>query len=104
MRKTFCDRCGQECLNYHADLSVNGTHTTSQGVTVSDDDYRPPSQLCRHCTQSLVTWMGSSLGLMSDEEMSQRVLQRHAEKYRWAEPEQDSAAPETVRAHPLWPR
>jgi hypothetical protein len=48
MRKTFCDRCGGECINTTVILSVRQEHRTSDGAHVGEDEYKP-LDLCNDC-------------------------------------------------------
>lgn len=50
MIKTFCDRCGNECVNFTFNLSGHIVHTTNKSEQVAYDEVRS-LQLCRHCTE-----------------------------------------------------
>lgn len=48
MRKTFCDRCGVQCVNTVVHLHGAIEHTTSRGENVGHDEIRPV-ELCDGC-------------------------------------------------------
>lgn len=52
MQKTFCDRCGTECVHYSGRLYGHITHFTSQGEEVGEDSIKP-LDLCKGCTEIL---------------------------------------------------
>ena len=81
MRKTFCDRCGAECVNFTAELHLAMTHTTNRGEHL-DSEYNEPKgkQLCATCTRSLEEWLGVSLGMLTDEEVASHLAIRAAER------------------------
>lgn len=78
-QKTYCDRCGAECPNYRARLSVTEEHSTSKGEPVSEGYMERQKDLCTHCCKSLEEWFGKSLGLLGDEALYQLRQQREAE-------------------------
>jgi hypothetical protein len=57
MQKTFCDKCGAECVNYTARFSGIITHTTSQREEVGED-YLGQKELCKDCTEALAAAFG----------------------------------------------
>jgi hypothetical protein len=52
MQKTYCDKCGAECVNYIARMYGSVQHTTSGGEQVAEDDIRA-LELCRGCFEPL---------------------------------------------------
>ena len=48
VRKTFCDRCGAECVNTTGHFGGHVEHTTSKGETVGIDEIEP-MHLCNAC-------------------------------------------------------
>jgi hypothetical protein len=57
VQKTYCDRCGTECVNYTARFDGTITHTTSQGEIVAEDDIRR-RELCLACSTVLIEEYG----------------------------------------------
>lgn len=67
MRKTFCDRCGGECVNRTVIVSVAEQHTTAAGEPVATDEWRPV-ELCGPCGDAVKAGMPElSLGHHYDE-------------------------------------
>lgn len=79
MQRTFCDKCGTECVHYTLNLYGNIVHTTGQGERVAEDEIRA-AQLCRDCAVPLIAAGGLA-------------IRRYDET-----PGQDCA--DSVRAHP----
>jgi hypothetical protein len=48
MRKTFCDRCGEQCVNTIVHLYGTVEHQTNQGEQVGGDDIKQV-ELCNRC-------------------------------------------------------
>jgi hypothetical protein len=48
MRKTFCDKCGDECVNGVDRIYFTREHTTNQGEVVGQDS-TDGSELCLTC-------------------------------------------------------
>jgi len=79
MQKTFCDRCGAECVNYYATLNVQAVHQTSSGQMVAEEfPPGPAPQLCRVCKDSLEAWYGKAL-VLSEAEAEELARQREAQ-------------------------
>jgi hypothetical protein len=103
MTKTYCDRCGTECPNYHATLHVNETQTTSAGESVEENYMQRYKDLCRKCKDSLQEWFGGDLGLLGEEALAQLKQQRMAEyaEVRESRPVAwEVPLPVVVAAHP----
>lgn len=75
MQKTYCDRCGRWCVNYHANLRLDARHTTSTGLYVDSEERPSPIELCRPCTAELEAWFGKGLDLMSEAQAYERQRQ-----------------------------
>ena len=58
MRKTFCDRCGEECVNSVVHVHISETHTTNRAEVVGDDEYAP-AELCHSCGDALKEFLPS---------------------------------------------
>jgi hypothetical protein len=52
LTKTYCDKCGGECVYYTATLYGNITHTTGQGEVAADEGIEPV-QLCKPCLDAV---------------------------------------------------
>lgn len=81
MRKIICDRCDSECVNYHAQMFIRGTHTLNTGEIVIDDDeseHHVSYDLCASCIKSLEHWLGKTLGMLTQAEVESRARQRKA--------------------------
>jgi len=48
VQKTFCDRCGEPCVNLTVLVQVTDRHTTAAGELAGADEYRP-AELCGTC-------------------------------------------------------
>lgn len=48
MQKTFCDRCGEPCVNLVVYVNITERHTTADGEEVGTDEYRM-QELCGGC-------------------------------------------------------
>lgn len=57
MRRTFCDRCGGECVNTTGHFGGHVEHTTRQGEQVGFDEM-PSVDLCRDCTAAVAEFAG----------------------------------------------
>jgi hypothetical protein len=57
MRKTFCDRCGTQCVNVTIHLNGAVSHTTNQGEIVGTDEIRP-FEVCKNCFTLLQELLG----------------------------------------------
>ena len=57
MRRTFCDRCGGECVNTTGHLSGHVEHTTKRGEQVGFDEM-PSVDLCKDCTTAVIEFAG----------------------------------------------
>ena len=57
MRKTFCDRCGAECINTTGHIGGHIEHSTRAGETVGVDELMS-SDLCKTCTEATVKFLG----------------------------------------------
>ena len=53
MRRTYCDRCGGECLGRVGRLMLAVSHYAKGAVEVGEDEYRP-RDLCGTCLDVLV--------------------------------------------------
>jgi hypothetical protein len=58
VRKTFCDRCGAECVNTIGRIWGSVDHQTKAGEHVGNDELRP-TDLCKAC----MDWVVEALGL-----------------------------------------
>lgn len=52
MRKTFCDGCGQQCVNTVVVLHASVQHQTSSGAQVGWDETKPV-ELCTDCFEPI---------------------------------------------------
>lgn len=57
MRRTFCDRCGAQCVNTTGHVGGYVEHTTSQGQQVGTDEL-VPGDLCKDCTTAVIEFIG----------------------------------------------
>ncbi len=48
MRKTYCDRCGVQCVNTMVHIHGVIQHQTSQGESVGSDEIKPV-EICLEC-------------------------------------------------------
>lgn len=107
MQKTFCDRCGGECVNFYVSLHASGYATTSRGQ-IADELYSPGQvQICRACTDALREF-GIDFAMLSEAELEQRKRTTEEEATGYAtggiihrQPgTPDDSVPLTLRAHP----
>lgn len=79
--KTYCDRCGTECVNYTLNLYGNARHTTSQGEQVAYDEVKPV-ELCLGCEQGLAGYLGPAFRISHDSDSSEPAdYQYHGHGY-----------------------
>lgn len=57
MTKTFCDKCGAECVYYVLSVYGNATHRTADGTFAGEDDLRT-KHYCRTCADKLAAEWG----------------------------------------------
>jgi hypothetical protein len=62
MRRTYCDRCGNECEARVGHLHFAVIHQTNKGETVSHTEYKPV-ELCGHCTDAVQDFVGEVLSM-----------------------------------------
>lgn len=62
MRKTYCDRCGEECHYRNGHLHLSEQHRTASGQEVGMDEYGP-ADLCGACIDLLREWVGEALAV-----------------------------------------
>lgn len=67
MRRTYCDRCGNECEARVGHLHLAVMHQTNKGEAVSHDEFKPV-ELCGHCTDALTGFIGPELALFQPQE------------------------------------
>lgn len=65
MQKTFCDKCGAECVNYKMIVQGHVEHSTSQGEEVGED-YLGRRELCRGCGEAMITAFGFTVRVHTD--------------------------------------
>jgi hypothetical protein len=55
--KTFCDRCGGECVHWVLNLTGYVAHTTRGGEVAGEDEVKP-RQLCKTCGEPAIALLG----------------------------------------------
>jgi|SRR5215471_3992476 len=99
MQKTFCDRCGRECVNFHINVHARAVHYTNKGEHL-DEEYplgKDMVQLCRECADALAEF-GVNFHLLSEAELLELKRQREADMSGY--PEDSEHVPYNRRAHP----
>lgn len=51
-KRTFCDRCGTQCVNTIVNLHIVTVHYMKDGVYVGEDEHKP-IELCLNCTDEI---------------------------------------------------
>lgn len=64
-RKTFCDRCGTECVNFVGRITGFVVHTTAQGEVVGEDHFES-QDVGSCCWDAVATFLGLKLTAPSD--------------------------------------
>jgi hypothetical protein len=62
VRRTFCDRCEEPCVNTTVMINVDVHHHTNDGQVVAEDNYRP-IELCNVCLEALREFMPGTLAI-----------------------------------------
>jgi hypothetical protein len=75
-QKTICDKCGGDCINFAAHISVEIRHTTKNGQRIDEDEYLP-LDICYQCqTQPLVLVeliRGRMLGTKCNDDIAREI-------------------------------
>jgi hypothetical protein len=62
MQRTFCDRCGVECVNTTAHVAISVRHHMKDGKYVGEDEYKP-AELCASCLKELEEFFPQAFAL-----------------------------------------
>jgi hypothetical protein len=68
MKKTFCDRNGEECVNTTVIISVRTVHHTKDGQYVGDDEHKPV-EICLNCASEVEAVIPQAFALAPKDEM-----------------------------------
>jgi len=67
MKKTFCDRCGKQCVNTTVVISVRVVHHTKTGEYVGDDEHKP-IEVCTDCEYELRQLFPQAFSMIQKDE------------------------------------
>lgn len=63
MKRTFCDRCGKQCVNTTISVRIETLHHTSAGEFVGEDSNKP-IEICKDCGREMEEFMPQAFVLM----------------------------------------
>ena len=68
VKKTFCDRCGSQCINTTVNITIVVVHHTKDLQYVGADEHKP-IEVCLNCTDELRTLFPQAFILTPKDEM-----------------------------------
>jgi len=67
VKRTFCDRCDERCINVTTVMRLATVHHTKDGSFVGEDEYKEV-ELCKKCTDILKEFMPEAFTLRHHDE------------------------------------